>query len=352
MAEFFEGSRKGRRRDAAIAAGVLLIALVVFLLPGAVKAPVRQAIRSTALRPFLSGQERLAERREQSADVTVLVAERDSLAALVAAEASLAEENRALRELLGLKQRAGVAFVPAEVLHAGVPGAESTFLLSVGSADGVAVGSPVISAGGLVGVVKEVTAHTAQAIDWTHPDFRASAMAADGSAYGIVEARRGAFRENDMLSLTGAPFHSDIPAGTRVVTSGRGGIYPRGIPLGTVVGIEESDTGWRKSYLLQPIVRPQGVTHVLVGVLQGGAMGNDLSSLWHVTAPPDTTGLAVPDTSVLAGMPTGPAPVRVPARRPAPAPAGAGAPGATATPGAEATPAGTDTTQGMRPETP
>jgi rod shape-determining protein MreC len=297
VAEFFDGTRKGRRRDAAVAAGVLLVALVLFLLPAAAQRPVRRALRATILRPFVAGQEVVAERREHGADVTVVLAQRDSLAALVAAEASLAEENRSLRQLLGLKQRLGAAFVPAEVLHTGIPGAESTFLLSVGSADGVEVGSPVIAAGGLVGVVKDVDAHTSQAIDWTHPDFRASAMTADGSAYGIVEARRGVFRENDMLSLTGAPFHSDIPAHTRVVTSGRGGIYPRGIPLGTVIGIEEADTGWRKSYLLRPAVRPQGVTHVLVGVLRGAAMGNDLSALWQVTAPPDTMGGSRPDSS-------------------------------------------------------
>ena len=62
-----------------------------------------------------------------------------------------------------------------------------------------------------------------------------------------------------MLALTGAPFHTDLPSGTRIVTSGRGGVYPRGIPLGVVVGIEEADTGWRKSYLLRPMVRPEGV---------------------------------------------------------------------------------------------
>jgi rod shape-determining protein MreC len=310
--EFYDTSRKGRRRDAAIAAGVLLVALILFFLPGAAKGPLRQAIRGTALRPFLAGQEQMAERRERRADPSVLQAQRDSLTALVAAEASLAEENRSLRELLGLKQRAGAAFVAAEMLQAGVPGAESTFLLSVGTADGVAVGSPVIAAGGLVGVVKEAGAHTAQAIDWTHPDFRASAMTADGSAYGIVEARRGAFRENDMLSLTGAPFHSDIAPHTRVVTSGRGGIYPRGIPLGTVVGIEESDTGWRKSYLLEPMVRPQSVTHVLVGVLREGGMGSDLSMLWHVAAPPDSAMQPRPDTTA-ARAPVSRAPAKAPA---------------------------------------
>lgn len=304
MAEYFGGTRSGRRRDAVIAGGVLLLALLLFFLPAAVKQPIRSAVRSTVLRPFLAGQETLVEHREGSVDVSVLSAQRDSLAALVAAQASLAEENRRLRGLLGLKERAGAKFLPAEVLRPGVQGAESTFLLGLGSAEGVQVGSPVISAAGLVGVVRDVGVHSSQAIDWTHPDFRASAMTADGVAYGIVEPRRGgAFREYDMVSLTGAPFHTDITPGTRVVTSGRGGIFPRGIPIGTVVGIEEADTGWRKSYLLNPAVRPGEVTHVLVGV-QTGEQGADLSTLWHTTAPPDTAGLTKPDS---AGAPPRPA---------------------------------------------
>ncbi|MBX6362578.1 MAG: rod shape-determining protein MreC [Gemmatimonadetes bacterium] len=306
MAEYFGGTRGGRRRDAVIAGGVLLLALLLFFLPAAFQRPIRAAVRSTVLRPFLAGQATLVERREESVDVSVLSAQRDSLAALVAAQASLAEENRRLRALLGLRERAGAKFLPAEVLRPGVQGAESTFFLALGSADGVQVGSPVIAAAGLVGVVRDVGTHTSQAIDWTHPDFRASAMTADGAAYGIVEPRRGgAFREFDMLSLTGAPFHTDIAPGTRVVTSGRGGIFPRGIPIGTVVGIEEADTGWRKSYLLKPAVRPAEASHVLVGV-QTAEQGADLSALWHVTAPPDTAGLARPDGA--GGAPRAPAP--------------------------------------------
>jgi hypothetical protein len=53
-----------------------------------------------------------------------------------------------------------------------------------------------------------------------------------------------------------------------------------------VIGIEEADTGWRKSYLIRPAVRPEAVSQVLVGTMPGGR--TDLSELWHVTAPPDT----------------------------------------------------------------
>jgi cell shape-determining protein MreC len=106
-----------------------------------------------------------------------------------------------------------------------------------------------------------------------------------------VESRRGQYREEDRLALVGAPFHVDVQPGTRVVTSGRGGVYPRGILVGTVVGVEEADTGWRKSYLLRPAVRPEAVTHVLVGIPSEGGM-EDLSLLWSGTVVPraDTTG--------------------------------------------------------------
>ena len=285
----FDGTRRERRREAAISIGIILVAFVLLLLPSAYQAPIREGLRTTVLRPFLSFQERLAQRRGRTVDVGAIRAQRDSLAALVTAQASLAEENRELRALLTLQERAGDSFIPADRLRVGVAGAESTFMLNVGRADGVRVGSPVLTPDGLLGVVWSVDENQSQAIDWTHPEFRVSAMTADGDAYGLVEPRRGRYREEDLLAMTGAPFHIDITPGRRVVTSGRGGVFPRGIMIGTVLGIEEADTGWRKSYLLRPAVRPESAAQVLVGV---GRAGNaDLSILWHVSAPPDPLGV-------------------------------------------------------------
>lgn len=291
--DYFEGKRRGKRREAAVVSGLMLVALFLFFLPSGYQAPIRGALRSTALRPFFAVQREIVERRALSVDVAELRARHDSLAAVTAAQATLAEENRRLRALLGLRARATENFKAAEVMRLGVPGAESSFLLDVGSADGVEVGSPVLTPEGLLGVVWEVDEHVSQAIDWTHPDFRASAMTLDGQVYGLVEPRRGQFREEDLLVLTGAPFHSDIKPGTRIVTSGRGGIYPRGIPLGSVVGIEEADTGWRKSYLVRPAVRPEAAMHVLVGIRRDRGGAGDLSNLWPVGGAPDTADAAV-----------------------------------------------------------
>ena len=300
MVEYFGGSRKDRWREAGLAAVFVVVALFLLFLPQDYQTPIRQVIRASVLRPFIWGQAELVEGGMRSVDVGELRAERDSLLAVVAAQASLAEENRRLRQLMGLRNRASEGFIPAELVRVGTVGGESSFLLGVGREDGVVVGSPVIASGGLLGVVWEVTESSAQAIDWTHPDFRASAMTADGQAYGIVESRRGRYREEDQMALVGAPFHIDVQPGTRVVTSGRGGVYPRGILLGTVVGIEEADTGWRKSYLVRAAVRPEAVTHVLVGVPTEGGL-EDLSPLWTGVTPETPPGEAAMDTAALGG---------------------------------------------------
>lgn len=266
MAEYFEDPRRARWRNLGLAAAFLVVALFLYFLPQGYQTPIRRAIRGTALTPFIWAQGEMITQGARTDAMRRLRAERDSLLAVVAAQAALAEENEQLRELLGLRGRVATgSFVPAELVRVGTPGGESSFLLDVGREDGVQVGSPVIASGGLLGVVWEVGATSSQAIDWTHPDFRASAMTADGEAYGIVQSRRGLYREEDRLALVGAPFHTDVAEGTRVVTSGRGGVYPRGILLGTVMGVEDAEPGWRKSYLVRPAVRPEGATHVLVG---------------------------------------------------------------------------------------
>jgi rod shape-determining protein MreC len=289
VAAFFDGNRGGRRRDTTIAGVILVIALLLFFLPAQYQSGIRQNIRGSVFRPLTAMQVELVSKRNIGVDADALQAERDSLYALVAAQAPLTEENRRLRALLGLQARAEPHFIPAEVIRVGLTGAESTFLINAGSEAGVVIGSPVVGAGGLLGVVWEVDRHTAHAIDWTHPEFRVSAMAASGDAYGIVEPRRGRFREEDLMVLSGAPFHSDIRPGERIVTSGRGGIYPRGIPIGIVLGIEDADTGWRKSYLLRPAARPEAVTHALVAI-PGDGPPADVSQIWHVPSPADTLG--------------------------------------------------------------
>jgi rod shape-determining protein MreC len=260
----------------------MVIAFILLLGPTSWSRNIRQGLRSTALRPFVAVRSWVATRRSEREELRTVRAQRDSLAAVLAAQAVLREENGRLRALLALSGGAGPRFRAARMLSLGNDAAEGTFLLDLGAEDGVVVGSPVFTASGLVGVVREIYTKGSQAIDWTHPEFRVSAMSADGEVYGIVEPLRGGFREEDMLVMTGAPFHSDVPPGTHIVTSGRGRVFPRGVPIGDIVSIQDADTGWRKSYLVRPAVRPESAVQVLVGLAGSGS--TDLAELWEVTA--------------------------------------------------------------------
>ncbi|HSM59769.1 MAG TPA: rod shape-determining protein MreC [Longimicrobiales bacterium] len=249
----------------------------MYLPPGAQEG-LAWAVRSSVLRPFIAGQRLLAESRLRAQRVDVLQQQLDSLTRALSTVGALADENRTLRSLLELSARVGPTFRAASLLRPGAPGSESLFFVDVGTRDGVREGAPVIDRHGLVGVVREVRGDASVGMDWTHPDFRASAMLADGTGFGVVETRRGAFREDDRLVLNGAAYYESVPEGMPVLTSGLG-VLPRGIPIGRVEGVAEAEGRWRKSYWLRPMVEPGAVTHVLVAV---GIRPGDLSSIWPV----------------------------------------------------------------------
>lgn len=300
-----------------MAATFAAIALVLLVLPDPPREALAQAARLTVLRPVLALQRGAADQDGRWVDVGALRAERDSLAAFLVGQAHLSAENQRLRSLLGLRERLSYSFVPAEVIRVQGPAYVGSFLLTAGQRDGVRPSSPIVTGDGLAGMVLSTDAGSGIGIDWTHPDFRASAMTTDGEVFGIVEPR-GSGEGEELLVLTGTAFHTQLKPGTMIVTSGRGGVYPRGIPIGTVAGAEDEQGGWRRSYLIRPLVTPTEMIHVLVlGQPTPGETTPDLAAAWGIqtTAPADT----VPATPQLPGGAVL-APVASPSPTPAPQP--------------------------------
>ena len=255
---------EGRKRDFLLTVGVILGSLIVLNLPPGSKRSARLFLRETVLSPLLEINGAIARMRERALDFDVLRAQMDSVTGLVAAARTLAEENRRLREALALKERERHHVRAVTVIRTGTPGAESVFLLDAGSDDGVRAFNAVATEVGLLGQVQEVFSDRAVAFDWSHRDFRASAMTPDGRAHGLVEAVRGGFREQDRLILRGTAFLSDLSPGEELVTSGRGGTFPRGIRIGWIAGPAETSAGWSRSYHVDPAVYPGAATHALV----------------------------------------------------------------------------------------
>ena len=261
--------------DLVLAAACVIAALVCLVLPGSARGTAAAALRSTAVAPLASMQVRaeLSRRAFLAHDAALKTVDSVSLRSqrLIGVE----EENDRLRKLLGLGSALKWGFVPAEALQGRGLGDDFTVTLSAGSSAGVERMAPVVTTEGLVGMIERVDASMSLALFWPHPDFRVSAMAADGSAFGIVTGHRGDGASRYYMELHSVPLRSPLKAGTVIVSSGLGGVYPRGIPVGVVVSEIKTTEGFAKSYLVRPMVSLPDISSVFILTPQRARAGVD-----------------------------------------------------------------------------
>ena len=256
--------RARSRSDTVVFLVCLLLATGMLFAPPARTARWASAIRNSVLVPLIWMQQTAQEGKTSRSRLALIQAQRDSIALLAQGLPALLDENDQLRRLLELGQRAPLEFVPAEVLHQSSPTDGLTLLLSAGAADGVARFHPVVAPEGLLGVISSVDRHTSIATTWAHPEFRASAYTDGGGVFGIVAPSAPSGATEPLLELRGVPYRDTIPAGTLVLTSGLGGVYPKGIPVGRVMGVTRELKGWERTYLVRPAANPGHAAHALV----------------------------------------------------------------------------------------
>lgn len=257
--------RTSTRRDTVVLAACLTLGIVTRALPDTLKEPVASTLRRTALAPLVALQRDAELSRRAWLDRNESIRAADSVALRANALAPVQRENEELRRMLGLGARLRWGFIPAEVLRGRGIAEEFTMMLAAGSRAGVQPFSPVVSPDGLLGMVKTVDPTMSIAILWSHPDFRVSAMTADESAYGIVAAHLENEEGRNLLELRGVPRRSSLEPGTVVWSSGVGGVFPRGIPIGTVIGEEDNPAEvWARTYIVRPAVNPAQVDAVMI----------------------------------------------------------------------------------------
>ncbi|HEX4600411.1 MAG TPA: rod shape-determining protein MreC [Gemmatimonadales bacterium] len=273
------GDRYGSRADTLVFIGCVLLSLAAMTLPERVRDPLARVLRQTVLAPLLALEQQTARLSASLARYDAVVAERDSVALTATFVPELRSENARLRSLLGLGPRLVSGYVPAEVLRGSEPTSALTFVVSAGRKQGVKPLATVVSPEGLVGIVSSVDFQTAVVVTWAHPEFRASAMAADGSVYGIVAPHGSEGPRTWLLELQGVAYRQLVHEGTPILTSGLGGVLPRGVPIGTIVGKASEAQGWERTYLVRPAVDPAAVTHVMI--LTGQAVKGDLRAVFE-----------------------------------------------------------------------
>jgi rod shape-determining protein MreC len=277
--------RSNTRLDLIILSSCVLLALVARALPNTMRDPVATAMRRTFLAPLVMLQERAERGRQSLLQADAKQSTLDSLSLNSIKAGSLEMENDRLRKLIGLGSRLRYGFIPTEALHGRGVRDETTVILSAGSRAGVSRLSPVIAPEGLVGVVDQVDPTMSHAMLWTHPDFRVSAMSPDGSAFGIAQAHLTGATGGYLIELRGVPFRATLKPGALIVSSGWGGVWPRGIPIGTVLEEMKTSEGWARTYLLRPAVNPADVYSVMI--LRRDRLAKGFDGVWQNVAQVD-----------------------------------------------------------------
>ena len=146
----------------------------------------------------------------------------------------LATENTRLRELLKLTPDPSTSFVSTRVIANSGGAFVRSVLVDAGAADGLTRGQAAITGEGLVGRITEVGDRAARVLLLTDLNSRIP-VALDGTRERAVLAGDNSSQPH-LLYL---PPRSPVRVGDRLVTSGNGGIFPPGLPVGVVAGIED-----------------------------------------------------------------------------------------------------------------
>ena len=286
--------RSGTRMDTVLLVACCAAALLATVLPLNLREAIAGGLRRTVVAPLVSLQQQAERGRSAFLSREATTSRLDSISLRNMQLAKLETENERLRALLGLGRELQWGFVSAEALRSADIGEEHSRTLTVGSRAGVEPKTPVVAPEGLVGMVRTVDPNSSIAILWTHTDFAASAMSADRSAYGIVYPHRSESGRDEeipperyLLEMRGVAFRSALKPGTLIVTSGLGGVYPAGIPIGTVLGELRTSEGWARTYLVRPAVRPPDVSNVIV-LLPKRIEGQSLDRVWRSTVSADS----------------------------------------------------------------
>lgn len=143
---------------------------------------------------------------------------------------SLEKENIRLRALLENSYKLGEQVLVAEILSVNFAPYEHVVLVNKGKRFGVHVQQPVLDVNGLMGQVVRVTPFTAEIMLITDPSH---AVPVQVNRNGLRTIAFGSGQPN-RLSLPFLPNNADIQAGDLLITSGIGGVFPQGYPVGVV----------------------------------------------------------------------------------------------------------------------
>ena len=174
-------------------------------------------------------------------------------------------ENEQLRQLLDLQaRRRDLTFETAKVTARSTSNWESTLTLSKGSGDGIEAGDCVITETGvLVGVVAETGLNWSTVSTVINTDTEMGGIVNRTFSAGVLEGDF-ALMNQGKLKLNYLPEGAQLVSGDEVLTSGRGDMFPSGLPVGQVEGVFTDPSGQTRYAVIVPAVKLDSLIEVFV----------------------------------------------------------------------------------------
>jgi rod shape-determining protein MreC len=182
---------------------------------------------------------------------------------LIALNSSLEEvrrENDVLREQLDLTMRTDLHLDTALVIGRDASQVSREIVINKGGGDGVIQDAAVIISGGvLVGRVVEVTERHSKVLLITDGNSLVNALVQESRSSGIVRGQHGLGLRIDTI-----PQNEHIESGNTVITSGLGGVFPKGLIIGTIKEVTDSDNELFQEAIVQPLFHPRDLEIVYI----------------------------------------------------------------------------------------
>lgn len=203
----------------------------------------------------------------------------DELARLESEVQTLKKDNAELKEILDKKDSLS-EFEPkqATVIGRNPDRWNEILIINKGSKDGIEKDMAVITANGLIGKVKsrQTFTSTVQLLSSMDPTNRISAeiQGKEESYFGLIE---GYDKEKGLLLLKRIPSEAKVEKGQTVISSGKGGVFPKSLLIGKVVDVVPAEYGLTQTAYVKPGANFYDIEHVMV--VKRGALKPELKDM-------------------------------------------------------------------------
>lgn len=171
--------------------------------------------------------------------------------------------NQRLKALLDLKNEVALPSLAVSVIGEDSSAWFKTLVVDRGSADGLLEGMPVVAAGGIVGRLVKVAPNSSRVLLLTDHASAIAAVVQRSRARGVVRGAGGG-----RCSLEFTVKDEDVKVGDAVISSGIGGVFPKGLPIGEVTMVKKGEYGVFQTIEVRPAVNIGKLEEMLVLVKQ------------------------------------------------------------------------------------